>query len=42
MMAMRGLLGLRISETTDADIANLAEEHGDRVLVRSTGAVGPP
>ena len=29
---MPGLLGLRIFEATDADIAGLGEEHGHRVL----------
>jgi hypothetical protein len=29
---MLGLLGLRIFEATSADIANLGEEHGHRVL----------
>jgi hypothetical protein len=32
LMAMLGLLGLRIFETTSADIADLGEEHGHRVL----------
>jgi integrase/recombinase XerD len=32
MAAMLGLLGLRIFEATGADIADLSEEHGHRVL----------
>ena len=32
LVAMLGLLGLRIFEATGADIADLAEEHGHRVL----------
>jgi site-specific recombinase XerD len=32
LVAMLGLLGLRIFEATAADIANLGEEHGHRVL----------
>ena len=32
LVAMPGLLGLRIFETTGADIADLGEEHGHRVL----------
>jgi integrase/recombinase XerD len=32
LAAMLGLLGLRISEATGADIADLGEEHGHRVL----------
>ena len=32
LMAMLGLLGLRIFEATGADIADLGEEHGHRVL----------
>jgi len=32
LVAMLGLLGLRIFETTGADIADLGEEHGHRVL----------
>jgi len=32
LVAMLGLLGLRISEATSADIADLGEEHGHRVL----------
>ena len=32
LVAMLGLLGLRIFEATDADIVELAEEHGHRVL----------
>jgi len=32
LVAMLGLLGLRILEATGADIADLAEEHGHRVL----------
>jgi len=32
LIAMLGLLGLRIFETTGADIADLGEEHGHRVL----------
>jgi integrase/recombinase XerD len=32
LVAMLGLLGLRIFEATGADIANLGEEHGHRVL----------
>ena len=32
LIAMLGLLGLRIFEATDADIADLREEHGHRVL----------
>jgi len=31
-MAMLGLLGLRIFEATGADIADLGEEYGHRVL----------
>jgi integrase/recombinase XerD len=31
-VAMLGLLGLRIFETTGASIADLGEEHGHRVL----------
>ena len=35
---MLGLLGLRIFEATSADIADLGEEHGHRVLrVRGKG-----
>ena len=38
-LAMLGLLGLRIFEATGADIADLGEEHGHRVLrVRGTSA----
>jgi integrase len=38
-MAMLGLLGLRIFEATGADIADLGEEYGHRVLrVRGKGA----
>jgi integrase/recombinase XerD len=33
LVAMLGLLGLRISETSDADIGGLGEEHGHRVLL---------
>lgn len=32
LMAMLGLLGLRIFEATSADIADLGEEHGHRLL----------
>jgi len=32
LVAMLGLLGLRIFEATDADVADLGEEHGHRVL----------
>jgi integrase len=32
LVAMLGLLGLRIFEATGADIADLGEEHGHRVL----------
>ena len=32
LVSMLGLLGLRIFEATSADIANLGEEHGHRVL----------
>ena len=32
LIAMLGLLGLRIFEATSADIADLSEEHGHRVL----------
>jgi integrase/recombinase XerD len=32
LVAMLGLLGLRILEATDSDIADLGEEHGHRVL----------
>jgi len=32
LVAMLGLLGLRIFETADADIGDLGEEHGHRVL----------
>jgi hypothetical protein len=32
MLGLLGLLGLRIFEATGADIANLGEEHGHRVL----------
>ena len=39
LVAMLGLLGLRIFEATGADIADLGEEHGHRVLrVRGKGA----
>jgi len=38
LVAMLGLLGLRIFEATGADIADLGEEHGHRVLrVRGKG-----
>ncbi len=38
LVAMLGLLGLRIFEATGANIADLGEEHGHRVLkVRGTG-----
>jgi integrase/recombinase XerD len=38
LVAMLGLLGLRIFEATDANIADLGEEHGHRVLrVRGKG-----
>src|ERR1035441_6095181 len=38
LVAMLGLLGLRIFEATGADIADLSEEHGHRVLrVRGKG-----
>src|SRR5260370_28505262 len=53
LVAMLGLLGLRIFEATGADIADLGEEHGHRilrgcgkgtkvVLVPLPPAVGPP
>ncbi len=32
LVAMLGLLGLRIFEATGTDIADLGEEHGHRVL----------
>jgi integrase/recombinase XerD len=32
LVAMLGLLGLRIFETTGADIADIGEEHGHQVL----------
>src|SRR5437660_12794917 len=32
LVAMLGLLGLRIFEATNADIADLGEEHGHRLL----------
>jgi site-specific recombinase XerC len=32
LVAMLGLLGLRIFEATGADIADLGEEHGHRIL----------
>ena len=32
LVAMLGLLGLRIFEATTADITDLGEEHGHRVL----------
>jgi integrase/recombinase XerD len=32
LVAMLGLLGLRIFEATGADIGDLGEEHGHRVL----------
>ena len=39
LVAMLGLLGLRIFETTGADIGDLGEEHGHRVLrVRGKGS----
>ncbi len=39
LVAMLGLLGLRIFEATGADIADLGEEHGRRVLrVRGKGS----
>ena len=39
LVAMLGLLGLRIFEATGADIADVGEEHGHRVLrVRGKGA----
>jgi len=38
---MLGLLGLRIFEATGADITDLGEEHGHRVL-RVCGGRGPP
>ena len=39
LVAMLGLLGLRIFEATGADIADLGEEHGHQVLrVRGKGA----
>jgi integrase/recombinase XerD len=39
LVAMLGLLGLRIFEATGADIEDLGEEHGHRVLgVRGRGA----
>jgi integrase/recombinase XerD len=39
LVAMLGLLGLRIFEATGADIADLGEEHGHRVLrVRGKGS----
>jgi integrase/recombinase XerD len=34
---MLGLLGLRIFEATGADISDLGEEHGHRVLLNSHG-----
>jgi hypothetical protein len=38
LVAMLGLLGLRIFEATGADISDLGEEHGHRVLrVRGKG-----
>jgi integrase/recombinase XerD len=38
LIAMLGLLGLRIFEATGADLADLSEEHGHRVLrVRGKG-----
>jgi integrase/recombinase XerD len=46
LVAMLGLLGLRIFEATSADITDLGEEHGHRVLrVRGKGtqvALIPP
>ena len=43
LVAMLGLLGLRIFEATGADIADLGEEHGHRVLrVRRQGRQGRP
>jgi integrase len=44
LVAMLGLLGLRIFEATGADIADLGEEHGHRVLrvrQRHQGRPGP-
>ena len=39
LVAMLGLLGLRIFEATGADITGLGEEHGHRVLrVRGKGS----
>jgi integrase/recombinase XerD len=43
LVAMLGLLGLRIFEATGARIADLGEEHGRRVLrVRGKGTQGRP
>ena len=43
LVAMPGLLGLRILEATSADIADLGEEHGHRVLrVCGKGTKGRP
>jgi integrase/recombinase XerD len=42
-VAMPGLLGLRIFEATGADIGDLGEQHGHRVLrVRGTGIARAP
>ena len=43
LIAMLGLLGLRIFEATGANIADLGEEHGHRVLrVRGKGGLAFP
>jgi integrase len=42
LVAMLGLLGLRIFEATGADIADLGEEHGHRVLRVRQGHQGRP
>jgi len=42
LVAMLGLLGLRIFEATGADIADLGEEHGHRVLCVRQGHQGCP
>jgi hypothetical protein len=44
LVAMLGLLGLRMLEATSADIADLGEEHGHRVLRVSGPSTGrqPP
>ena len=44
LVAMLGLLGLRIFEATGADIADLGEEHGHQVLRvcgKGTKVAGP-